>query len=110
MEASCGECKSSSYPQQQIQIEALDIPTVVLCNSGLGGASYFGHPIPEKFSLRPSIYIDYLAYHVMRALPPLLIHHYTENAPSVPASYELTEDISLTSAKQLRMAVFWECT
>ena len=37
LEGCCGECKSSSYAQQQIQIESFDIRTVVPCNSGLGG-------------------------------------------------------------------------
>ena len=37
VEVCCGECKSSPYPQQQMQIEVFSIRTVVLCNSRLGG-------------------------------------------------------------------------
>ena len=58
LEVCCGLCKSSSYPQQQIQIEAFDSRTVVLCNSGLGGVhSTLDTPKHEKYSVRSSILI-----------------------------------------------------
>ena len=64
---------------------------------------------PNLKILCKTIYTDSLAYNVMHVLPPLIIHHYTEHALSVPVSSELN-NWSLTSLKHWRMAVFWECT